>query len=887
MDSRVLPISTARNKEIEAPKVSEEIIESKVPSQRSIDRSLRSSAGSGRGSRTKCKKLILKIIEHWGFTAFMTSLTVYALFGDDIRLIATSKDADDIFYGLSVVCLFFFSLEIILASLVKPGYWLSFYFWLDFVATISLIPDIGWIWDPIMGDSGGGNNAVQATKIARAGRASRAGTRAGRIVRVLRVIRLIRIAKLYKLSQEAKLRAEESENQRTLKRGCVTFRGNSEPIQHNILAPPGPVVITEPDEASISHSFDTSPVEEVGAQDISDTEDEENVEANMDQESKVGKKLSDLTTRRTILLVLGMMFGLPLFVTHTYLDPNNSYQFGLEVLNSFVYDPQEFESAWDYYISKHDDLYTPLIYLEFEEIKTWESDTDPEDLRTLEKELITIQNPDPDYEYKSVAIFDLRKETRLQAGLNIIRTIFVCVILAVFSLQFSGDANRLVLGPIENMMAKVKKIAVNPLHAAQEEEQQAITYELMLQENPDLAKMMDEGGSSTDRNLETKMLEQTISKIGALLALGFGEAGSEIIATNMQKGGGEVDPMIPGKKAYCIFGFCDIRNFTDATEVLQEEVMQFVNEIASIVHSTVDAFSGAANKNIGDAFLLVWKFPDETVEIDPVSKEMKPKKHPFVPQLADMALISFLKIQAEINRNYKILKYRENQALTKRMPNYSVKMGFGLHVGWGIEGAIGSSYKIDASYLSPNVNMAARLEAATKQFGVPMLVSGSLRNLCSSDAKACLRHIDRVTVKGSKEPMDLYTVDVDIKNLIPSPPDSEQFDRKRRKVLGKIKRDKLRKQAYHGVIQVSSLISTDEDLINMRKTVSVSFITAFSKAFKLYIAGKWPESKAGLEECLRLRGESDGPTNTLLEVIESNDGVAPSDWRGYRELTEK
>jgi len=57
-------------------------------------------------------------------------------------------------------------------------------------------------------------------------------------------------------------------------------------------------------------------------------------------------------------------------------------------------------------------------------------------------------------------------------------------------------------------------------------------------------------------------------KIGALLALGFGEAGSEIIATNMTKGGGEVDPMIPGKRELCIFGFCDIRRFTDATEVL-------------------------------------------------------------------------------------------------------------------------------------------------------------------------------------------------------------------------------------------------------------------------------------------------------------------------------
>ena len=41
-------------------------------------------------------------------------------------------------------------------------------------------------------------------------------------------------------------------------------------------------------------------------------------------------------------------------------------------------------------------------------------------------------------------------------------------------------------------------------------------------------------------------------------------------------------------------------------------------------------------------------------------------------------------------------------------------MGFGLHVGWSIEGAIGSSYKIDASYLSPNVKMSEKLEGGTK-----------------------------------------------------------------------------------------------------------------------------------------------------------------------------
>lgn len=43
--------------------------------------------------------------------------------------------------------------------------------------------------------------------------------------------------------------------------------------------------------------------------------------------------------------------------------------------------------------------------------------------------------------------------------------------------------------------------------------------------------------------------------------------------------------------------------------------MIFVNNIGEIVHTMVDRFLGAANKNIGDAFLLVWKIPDEKINI--------------------------------------------------------------------------------------------------------------------------------------------------------------------------------------------------------------------------------------------------------------------------------
>ena len=82
-------------------------------------------------------------------------------------------------------------------------------------------------------------------------------------------------------------------------------------------------------------------------------------------------------------------------------------------------------------------------------------------------------------------------------------------------------------------------------------------------------------------------------------------------------------------------------------------------------------------------------------------------------------------------------------------------MGFGLHVGWAIEGAIGSEYKIDASYLSPNVNMASRLEAATKQFGTSILLSEDFVNMLSPFVRQRVRQIDCVTVKvGGSAPLD-------------------------------------------------------------------------------------------------------------------------------------
>lgn len=92
-------------------------------------------------------------------------------------------------------------------------------------------------------------------------------------------------------------------------------------------------------------------------------------------------------------------------------------------------------------------------------------------------------------------------------------------------------------------------------------------------------------------------------------------------------------------------------------------------------------------------------------------------------------------------------------------------MGFGLHQGWAIEGAIGSYFKIDASYLSPNVNMASRLEMATMQYGVDILISGKLQPICNKDVKKLMREVDTIKVKGSDEPIKIFTIDVQTEDI--------------------------------------------------------------------------------------------------------------------------
>jgi hypothetical protein len=90
-----------------------------------------------------------------------------------------------------------------------------------------------------------------------------------------------------------------------------------------------------------------------------------------------------------------------------------------------------------------------------------------------------------------------------------------------------------------------------------------------------------------------------------------------------------------------------------------------------------------------------------------------------------------------------------------------------------------------------------------------------------------MRHIDRVTVKGSIEPMDLYTCDLDLVNLMQKVKVSQldkygaakmtKAEKKKLKVYNRLRRNELRKNVMENKTTVANLFQSDKELKAMRE----------------------------------------------------------------------
>ena len=84
-------------------------------------------------------------LQHFYSTLFFSVLTIWVLFGDDIKNLTTTIDSDSAFSVVTIVIMSLFLIEFILSCIFIDDYIFSFFFWLDFISVISMIIDVSLV----------------------------------------------------------------------------------------------------------------------------------------------------------------------------------------------------------------------------------------------------------------------------------------------------------------------------------------------------------------------------------------------------------------------------------------------------------------------------------------------------------------------------------------------------------------------------------------------------------------------------------------------------------------------------------------------------------------------------------------------------------------------
>lgn len=192
----------------------------------------------------------------------------------------------------------------------------------------------------------------------------------------------------------------------------------------------------------------------------------------------------------------------------------------------------------------------------------------------------------------------------------------------------------------------------------------------------------------------------------------------------------DFEASLKGKRSeVCIF-FSDIRGFTTLSESLgAEKLVSLLNEYFVPMVDIVLKSDGTLQKFIGDAIMAVW---GDTFHMSDEDKAVK-------AVTASLEMIEALdKLNASIaQRGYDPLG-----------------IGIGLNFGEAIVGNIGHPQRMEFTVLGDAVNLAARLEGATKAFHQQILVGEGVYKLAKD--KIAFRFVSRIQVKGKNLAVPVY-----------------------------------------------------------------------------------------------------------------------------------
>jgi adenylate cyclase len=175
-----------------------------------------------------------------------------------------------------------------------------------------------------------------------------------------------------------------------------------------------------------------------------------------------------------------------------------------------------------------------------------------------------------------------------------------------------------------------------------------------------------------------------------------------------------------GEKRRCTFLFTDVRGFTALSEKLKpEQVTEIMNKALTIQSDAVKKYNGMVDKYIGDAMMAIFNAPLD------------------LPHHEQVAVECAKEIQENIEK-----------------ADIGVAIGVGVNTGEAVIGNMGSDTRFDYSAIGDAVNTAARLESATKEAGVNILIGEETEKYCGYNLKS----VKPIKVKGKEKPLIIYTI---------------------------------------------------------------------------------------------------------------------------------
>ena len=178
--------------------------------------------------------------------------------------------------------------------------------------------------------------------------------------------------------------------------------------------------------------------------------------------------------------------------------------------------------------------------------------------------------------------------------------------------------------------------------------------------------------------------------------------------------------------------FSDIRGFTPISEQFKTDPQglgKLINRYMTPMTDLVMRKEGTIDKYIGDALMAIWNAP---LDVD---------NH------AQLAIETAQEMEVELKNLNKVLK--EDGLM-------ELGVGIGINTGDAVVGNMGSNQRFDYTVLGDSVNLAARLEAQTKEYGVFfMFTEHTLKQITTPEN---LTMLDKIAVKGQTAPVTIYTI---------------------------------------------------------------------------------------------------------------------------------